>query len=227
MNARETVRGERKGPTRGMLTCFTTLSHNAWICLLLVSPLGIRLLRAAPAPAQTNASPIVVTNAVAVPAAEIAAQSEAALANLRAIEATSASDSAEQIEQQLPSLSQEIAVRTEEDARIITHGASLDLFRKLNAAWREISEELSEWKRSLMRRAKQLQTDSAQLDQMEATWKATSESAASAHLPPELSQRIDSVLSQITIARQQLNDQLAHTLTLQNRVTEQDARVRG
>jgi small-conductance mechanosensitive channel len=234
MNAKERVRYDGSNACWPSNNAFVVAHRSRWdrvrfslFTIFAISTLFNSPLTAAPAPAQTNTSPADVTNIVAIPAPEIAAQSEAALSSLRAIETASASDSAmEQIERQLTPLSQEIATRSEEDARIMGHSTSLELFSKLNAAWRDINEELSEWKRSLMRRARQLQANSSQLDQMEATWNTTRESADASRIPSDLLRRVNSVLSEITKARAQVQEQLARTLTLQNRLTDEDAHVR-
>ena len=91
--------------------CKLLLKHRLlgglWIALL--SARINCLLGAAPVPALTNSSPAVATNPAAIPASEIAAQAEANLGTLRAIETASASDSAmELIQRQLAPLSQEI-----------------------------------------------------------------------------------------------------------------------
>jgi small-conductance mechanosensitive channel len=175
----------------------------------------------------TNAAPTASTNVVTIPLAEIASQAETTLANLHAIETETESDqSVSVIEEQFPELTQEIAARSEEDARILSHSTSLELFARLERAWQDLSEELSGWNRTLTRRIRQLQANAAHLDQLRKTWELTRDSSQAGNMPRELSQRVQAVLTELKRAGDAVREQLGLVLTLQSRLAEQDARVR-
>ncbi|HZR17091.1 MAG TPA: mechanosensitive ion channel domain-containing protein [Verrucomicrobiae bacterium] len=186
---------------------------------------GIRQMSAGASP-MTNAPPAAATNAVPIATTEIAAQSESTLSSIRAIEAESTSDPGiTAIEQQLPVVTEEIGARSEENARILAHSTSLELFGRLENSWRGLSEELAEGNRSLTRHAKQLQGNAQHLDQIARSWEQTRKALTPADAPPELLQRVDSVLEEIKKAHEQVNQQLTQALRLQSRVTEEQTRV--
>lgn len=206
--------------------CLVSLSFAELLlscCLLLGSP---HLFAASFAPT-TNVPPAIPTNTVAIPLAEIASQAETTLANLHAIETETESDQAVSvIEEQLPELMQEIAARSEEDARILSHSTSLELFARLENAWQDLSEELEGWNRTLTRRIRQLQGNAMHLEQLRKTWEVTRDSSQAANMPRELADRLQTVLREIKTASDEVRDQLGLVLTLQSRLAEQDARVR-
>lgn len=205
---------------------FVSLSFAEWLLtcgLLLSTP---HVFAAPPAPT-TNAVPVTTTNTAAIPLAEIASQAETTLANLHAIETETDSDQAvSAIEEQLPELMQEIAARSEEDARILSHSTSLELFARLENAWQDLNEELDGWNRTLTRRIRQLQANATHLEQLRKTWEVTRGSSQATNMPRELADRLQAVLAEIKTASDGVRDQLGLVLTLQNRLAEQDARVR-
>src|SRR5262249_27584548 len=154
------------------------------------------------------------------------ARAESALGEIHAIEAQARSDAGTMaIDQELTNVTDEIAARSEEDSRILSHSTSLDLFARLQSPWDQISHRLSGWNKTLGRRAKQLQDGATHLEQLDKLWNATRESAQKASVPSELFDRIDSVLTEVKRAREQVQAQLALVLKMQNRVTEQESRV--
>jgi small-conductance mechanosensitive channel len=198
------------------------------ITVAVLETIGLRMFGATIPQPKTNAPPATTTNLTAIPSSEIPARAESTLGETRAIEAQARTDAGIMaIDQQLTNVTGEIAARSDEDSRILSHSTSLDLFARLQASWDQISQRLSAWNKTLGRRAKQLQESDTHLDQLEKTWNATRESAQKENVPSELFDRVDSVLTEIKHTREQVQAQLALVLKVQNRVTEQDARVRN
>lgn len=165
------------------------------------------------------------TNTVPIPLAQVAAQSEAAHASLRAIEDSLATDPATSaIQADLMTLTRDTSLQLEESTRQLASSPSLETLRRLTREWQPLSEELGEWKRSLSKRMTQLQQEQQQLDQMDRTWAATR--AAGPGLPAELLQRIDQVIAAVKRTQEQAQAQQTLVLTLQARVSEQDGRAR-
>src|SRR6266581_7433214 len=207
--------------------------HRGFIFNVFLLSVGLlsRGTFAAPAAAEASppaksAPPAGVTNATAIPLAEIAAQAESASATLQTIGAELSNDkTGSSVQQELPALTQEISARLEENSRVLSRNPSLDLLRRLNSEWQEVREELADWKRELTRRATQIEGDIKHLAELDKTWGLTRGQGGASNMPPELSQKVAGVVAQIKETRAAAEQQQALTLTLQSRVTEQDARV--
>ena len=196
--------------------------RRVWVCTLAV----LTSLPTLATAAQTNSTATAATNVAAIATTEIVGQSESTLSSLRAIESEARSDpGVAVVEQQLPAVTEEIGARSEENARILSHSSSLDLFGRLESSWQGLEEELGEWNRSLMRHAKELQQNSAHLQQIARSWQLTRDSQKQEELPPELTNRLASVLAETKRAHDEVTQQLSAVLTLQNRVSEQQTRV--
>lgn len=166
------------------------------------------------------------TNVTVIETAKIADQAEAALSDLRTIDTEITSDPAlTEVEQKLPAAEEEINARSEENARILAHSSSLDLFGRLEDGWRGLNQELTEWDRALTRRAKQLENSAEHLQLVRKRWELTRDAQLD-KVPRELSERMDQVLQGAKQSRTQVEAQLGEVLKLQNRVSEQDTRVR-
>src|SRR6516162_6092442 len=128
----------------GEPSCATTpcrLLNNLKLLALLVGGfvLGTSATRmfAAPAPplTKTNAPSATATNVTAISSSEIPAQSESALGNIRAAEAQARpEEGTTNIDHELSGVAEEIADRSDEDSRILSHSTSLDLFARLESS---------------------------------------------------------------------------------------------
>ncbi len=189
-------------------------------------------LYAQPQPASTvpveNAAPAAPTVAepAPIPLPEVAADAEAASSRLRDILAELSPDPiAEEVAEQLPVLTREIDARLRETRKIAAQRASLEILVGLEAEWRRLRRNLSDWTRDLTNRATWLEHQIAELDELEKTWEQTLDAAKSSNAPPEVLRRIEAVIAQIGQVREAVKKQRARVLTLQNRVAGQEART--
>lgn len=168
----------------------------------------------------------VITNPTPIPLAEVVTQAEATSISLRDIEASLASDQITiTVAEQLPVLIREIDARSSENAEIFNSNPSLETLRSLATSWQKLGDNLPAWERSLTTRATQLGREIARLSVLNRTWGETLESAQSAETPPEIVQRIETIIRLIEQTRGRIERQRAQILTLQNRVAEQGTRV--
>lgn len=175
----------------------------------------------------TNALSMAETNATPIPTTEIAAQAESTLSSLRAIETEATSDPGiRTIQQQLPEVTDEIGARAEETARILAHSTSLELFAKLETSWLGLNQEFLEWQRGINRHATQLQDQLRHLELMAQSWQRTSQAQKAGTVPKELLDRVATVQTEIDKAHERVSQAFAEALTMQNRLTEQETRVR-
>lgn len=164
------------------------------------------------------------TNATAVPLTEIPAQAESDSTALETIQAGLTTDkTADSVQEDLPTMTDEITAQLEENAGVLSRNRSLEVLHRLAGQWQEIQSQLSAWKHSLGRRAKQLADDNTHLTQLEKKWDVTSNTHT--NMPEEVSQKVDALKREISSVRDDLGTQQGLILTLQTRVTEQDARV--
>ena len=166
------------------------------------------------------------TNVAPIPLAEVAAQAEAAFASLQSIEGNLSADQATlEIQQDLPMLTRESSARLEESSKTLSSNPSLPTLSRANREWEAVREELTEWKRSLMKRITQLDEDWARLDQLQQVWKATHASVMDAKMPPEILQQVEHVMAAVKRTQDKAEAQRMVVLGLQTRVAEQDGRA--
>lgn len=203
------------------------LSIGRLLVLLAVSALLCGRLQSAPA-VSTNQLPAAggTTNAPAIPPAEIATQAESASAALQTIKADlAAGEMTDSAQRDLAVLTGEISDRLAEESKMLSPGASLGRLRTMAHKWQDLHDELAGWTRRLKKRATQLEQELATLARLAASWEATRGSAQSSSLPSEVLQRVESVIQEVSETRKQADTQHAAVLTLQNRVTDQDAKI--
>jgi small-conductance mechanosensitive channel len=196
----------------------------------------------AASPASSAAtSPTPAPSTTPIPLAEVVAQAETVSANLRSIEADLATDQVTAgVDAELPVLIREIDARLDESQKILSSRPSLETLKNLDSEWKTVAHKLVVWKRDLTIRATGLDQEITRLTQLDQTWSSTlrqAESAgtptaqgdqplsAGAVTPPEILQRIHSVIAAIKQTRDAIEKRRAHVLTLQNRVADQDTRI--
>lgn len=192
---------------------------------------GERLASGASGPAEDAGKMVAAggggTNVAAIPLAELSAQAEAAFATVQSINGNLTNDTATgAVQQDLPGLTRESSVRMEESSKMLSSNPSLGTLRRLNREWQGVSEELADWKRSLMKRVTQLDEDRARLSQLEQVWQATRRSVVESQLPPEVLAQVDRILAAVEKTQAQADAQQKAVLGLQTRVAEQDGRTR-
>jgi potassium efflux system protein len=176
-----------------------------------------------------------------IPLAEMVTQAEAASANLRSIEADLASDQiTATVDAELPVLTREIGARLDENEKILNSRQSLETLKNLEKEWKDLAEKLIVWRRDLTTRATGLDREITRLTQLDQTWLRTlaqvestqrppgqgdQTETARAVTPPEILQRMQSVIAAIKQIRDAIEKRRAQILTLQNRVADQDARI--
>jgi len=161
--------------------------------------------------------------AIALP--EVVVQAEVTAAALRDIEASpGADDATREIAVELPVLTREIGARLGEHAKIMAQRPSLDVLRTLERGWKRTHDRLAELTQELTQQVAELDHMLARLSDFETTWSETRATARS-QAPPEIVQRIETLLNEIKRARSEVETRRTEALRLQNRVTAQDARA--
>ena len=195
---------------------------------------------AAPSPSATT-TPEVTAAPTPIPLAEVVTQAEAVSANLRNIEADLASvQITGTVEAELPALMQEIDTRLDENQKILNSRPSLETLKNLETDWKTLGDKLPSWGRDLTTRATGLDREMSRLKQLDQTWVITLDRAESTQTapaqgdqkettttvtPPEILQRMQSVIVAIKQAREAIQKRRTQILTLQNRVAEQETRI--
>jgi len=176
-----------------------------------------------------NASPTSVSPAASltpIPFSDIIAQAENAASTLKEIAAGVSSDAAaETVERDLPALTDEINARLEETAQVVEGATSLDSLRSFEADWRSLTRNLPRWKNDLTARARKLEGDLKQLDDLSEKWRKTLEELRNTETPPEVLARIEEIIRTAANTRREIETRQTRIVALQNRVAEQQNRV--
>jgi potassium-dependent mechanosensitive channel len=194
-----------------------------FIILALVSSGG-----AAPSQ-QASASPAKPTPApTPIPLAKVPLEAQSALTSLQEIDGNVSGDqsSADGIARTLSDLTIEIDARIADDTRLLTTSPSLEMLYRLKLAWESFGVRLLVSARELTRHATSLEEQLTRLDQLSKTWQATLQSAKQPETPPLVLQRVQSVVDSVERTRQAGESARDHVLTLQSRLSEEEARVR-
>lgn len=164
-----------------------------------------------------------------VPYSDIIAQTDAANSTLKEIASnTSANQTADIVERDLPSLTDEINARLEETANVIHNRTSLEKLRSFESDWRNLAKNLPQWKTDLTERARKLESNLQQIIELDKKWKATQNELANAgDVPPEISTRLQAIFTIINDTRRQIEIQQARIVSLQDKTAEQQKRVDG
>ena len=184
----------------------------------------------ATAPGQEASAPLAKPDAAPtpIPLAKVALEAQSALASLQEIDASVSKDqsSADGIARTLLALTNEIDARIAGDTRLLTTSLSIDLRYFLKLTWQDFGDSLLVSARELTQHATSLQERLARLDQLNKTWQATFQAAKQPDTPPTVLQSVQSVVDSVERTRQAAESVLAHVLTLQSRLSEEEARVR-
>jgi small-conductance mechanosensitive channel len=150
------------------------------------------------------------------------------MTSLEEIDASVSRDqsSAGDIAGSLSNLTSEIDATIAEDMRLLTASPPLDVVHRLKSTWQNFGDNLSALARELAQRATSLDEQRARLDQMKKTWQATLQSAEQPDTPQPFLQSVQKVVDSIERTRQVAESSREQVLTLQGRLSEQEARVR-
>ncbi len=194
-----------------------------FISLVLVSSGGT-----APGQQASASLPKPNTAPTPIPVAKVALEAQSALASLQEIDVSVSKDqsSADGIARTLLDLTNEIDARFAGDRRLLRTSLSIDLRYWLKLTWKNFRDSLLVSARELTQHATSLQEQLALLDQLNKTWQTTLQSAKQPDTPPPVLQSVQSVVDSVESTRQTAEFVLAHVLTLQSRLSEEEARVR-
>jgi potassium efflux system protein len=178
--------------------------------------------QASASPAKPNPAP------TPIPLTTVPVQAQSAMTSLEEIDASVSRDqsSAGAITGSLSNLMSEIDATIAEDMRLLTASPSLDVLYQLKSTWQHFGDSLSALARELGQRATSLEEERARLDQLKKIWQATLQSAKQPDTPQPFLQSIQIVVDSVERTRQAAESSRDQVLTLQGRLSEQEARVR-
>jgi small-conductance mechanosensitive channel len=179
-------------------------------------------VQASASPAKPNPGP------TPIPLTAVPVEAQSAMTSLEEIDASVSRDqsSAGDIAGSLSNLTSEIDATIAEDMRLLTASPPLDVVHRLKSTWQNFGDNLSALARELAQRATSLDEQRARLDQMKKTWQATLQSAEQPDTPQPFLQSVQKVVDSIERTRQVAESSREQVLTLQGRLSEQEARVR-
>jgi small-conductance mechanosensitive channel len=193
------------------------------VILTLVSSGGTALgQQASASPPKTNPAP------TAIPLAQVPSQAQSALDSLQEIEANVSRDqsSADAVARTVSDLTNEIDTSIAENTRLLTTSPSLEVLYRLKLDWRTFHARLLLSARELTQYATSLEDQLGRLDKLNTTWQTTLQSAKKPETPPQVLQRVQSVVDSIERTRRAIESGQAHVLGLQSGLSEAQARVR-
>jgi potassium-dependent mechanosensitive channel len=163
-----------------------------------------------------------------VPLIAVAVEAQSAMMSLQAIEANLAggNSSVDAIDRSLANLTSEIDARIAEDMRLLTASPSLDQLHRLRSTWQNFDDNLSAVTRNLSQHATSLEETRAHLEELHNTWQGTLESAKKPDTPQPVLQGVQNVIDSVERARRAAESLRSQVLTLQIRLSQQQARVR-
>ena len=183
-----------------------------------------------PAPTTSPTPPPAPPAPATVPFAEVAAQSQTAVATLNGTEPGGRGEPGlATVRAALPELSDRINLLAAEGNRTTATGsAPLDALRELQAAWRRLQENLDDRADTLAARAKALDAEAGQVKSLRALWQATDDEARKPEsaAPPETIGLIHDVLDAAEAAGRRVKAGQTGLLELQGRLSELGGRVR-
>jgi potassium efflux system protein len=163
-----------------------------------------------------------------IPLIKVPLEAQSAVASLQEIEADVSKDqsSVDEIDRTLLELTNEIDSRIDDDTKILTSSPSLDVLYRLKLSWRNFGLRLSVLEVGLARYATGMEEQLARVDQLNRSWQATLQSAKQPQTPPAVLQSVQSVVDSIEQTRRAAESDQDHVLTLQSKLSEEQARVR-
>jgi potassium-dependent mechanosensitive channel len=178
---------------------------------------------------QASASPAKPSSVpTPIPLIKVPLEAQSAVASLQEIEADVSRDqsSADEIARTLLELTNEIDSRIDDDTKVLTSSPSLDLLYRLKLSWRNFGLRLSVLEVELTRYASSMEEQLARVDQLNRNWQATLQSAKQPQIPPTVLQSVQNVVDSIERTRQASEFGQDHVLTLQSKLSTEQARVR-
>jgi small-conductance mechanosensitive channel len=159
----------------------------------------------------------------------VPSEAESAFTELHQIEESASKDRAtlDSTAAGLSDLTTEIKNRMVEDNRILAGNPSLDLLFRLRTTLQTYADDLSKAEQALAQWESNLEIQISRLSQMNQVWQTTLQSASQVDMPAGVSQRVKSVLDEITKRKQAAESDRSRVLTLQSEILLEDARSRS
>ena len=146
------------------------------------------------------------------------------------------------VEQELPELTEQLNVEERETNQLLTAQPSLETLRQVEQNWKSFASKFPAWKADLKTQADILDKQTNELKNFNALWRQTLETLNNSppstqanaeislnnisEIPPEILQRIQTTIAAIQQTQKQVEEQRTKLLTLQTRISEQEARTR-
>lgn len=191
--------------------------------LLVISPVHAEEVPQSPQPNGIDAAP-----PSAIRLAEIAAQTDEALAFVRTVERGLEEQAAlPALETELTDLTAVINQEAAETQAALAASPSSDNLREMAAAWRGRAAGISQRKATLLKHAAEFDEQLAKLAREEQRWKNSRDDAVAGAAPQPVIDRIEQVLAAIAAGRAHIEERRARTLTLLARLGAEDTRIAG
>jgi small-conductance mechanosensitive channel len=161
----------------------------------------------------------------AIPVAEIAGRAEEVAAFLRVLDAElSPAAPVARIASELPALSERLGERSARTSQTVASRPGLGTLDALADSWQSSRLVLTGWTETLTTRATWLDQQRERLAALRETWNQTRAQVRAARAPDPVLERVDTVLSSLASAQQQVGTQGTATLVLQDQVAREVAR---
>lgn len=158
---------------------------------------------------------------VAIPAEEITVRVEETRAFLEEIQSEMGSDSPLlTIQEGIPETERTVAALTAQTETLLSTRVTEGPLQDLDTEWSRAAARLESWQRSLTERTARLNEDLAALRQESRVWEATREEVLREGLPPEILNRVVTLLTTLAELEPQLVNRRGELLRLQDRVTD-------
>ncbi len=166
------------------------------------------------------------TTVPAVPLAEINEQIDSANKIIRAVEPDLVPEflNPSYIDE-LTTLSQQLDGQQEEARLTLASQPTVESLRTISTAWQSAAKPLWEWRRDLTAKATKLDQDVLLLANLENQWAERVKQSQASHAPEDVIKRMTALLESIRRARSAAEKGRSQIVSLQNRASEQYARV--
>lgn len=174
----------------------------------------------------TITSPTPKPSPTAIPLGNVVTEAEKTSKKLQQIQTNlSNNPSVAVIQADLPKLSEEFDLRITETNQVLTARPSLETLRKVEQDWNSLASNIPAWKKDLTTKATVIDSQLEQLADFTEMWQLTLKATEGAEVPPEILERIQTIISSINLTKTTVEEQRTQLLTLQTRVSEAEERV--
>jgi hypothetical protein len=130
------------------------------------------------------------------------------------VQRTKGQDPAAKLQTSLDALGQSVRDEGQHFRRDELRLLSITRLESLERHWKFYGNQLEEWRRDLKQASGPYTEDAAELSRRRASWDATREAAQSTELAPALSNRVQTLLAQITLAEQAVSGPIEKQIRL-------------